>query len=259
MRYFVYHFQVFLLIMMRLNAMFVIAPFFSSDVIPYRMRALLGFFTTLVMFPVVAAQGYTLPGGMAEYSVLVLREVAIGLYIGFLVAVIFSAFQLAAEFFAVQIGFGINEVLDPIGQVSVPLIGQLKNLIGILVFLAINGHHQMIRAIYRSYELAPVLHLDVDSSGSLFRWLLHSFSGMFVVALKIAMPVVITAFLITISMGILAKVAPQMNIMMLGFPFQIVISFSILIIITPMIVRIMQVALERGFTFVTRMLMHWPT
>ncbi|MBN1531650.1 MAG: flagellar biosynthetic protein FliR [Spirochaetes bacterium] len=258
MRYFVYHFQVFLLIMIRLNAMFVIAPFFSSDVIPFRMKILLCFFTTLVIFPVVASQGYRLPGNMAEYSILILREVGIGLYLGFLVAVVFSAFQLAGQFFAVQIGFGINEVLDPLGQVSVPLLGQLKNLIGILVFLAINGHHMMIRAIYRSYDLAPVFQLSVSSSGSLARYLMHSFSGMFVVALKIALPVVVTAFLVTISLGILAKVAPQMNIMMFGFPFQIVVSFGILILATPLIVRVMHVALERTFTFVTRVLVHWP-
>jgi len=259
MQYFVYHFQVFLLIMIRLNAMIVIAPFFSSDVIPFRMKALLCFFTTLVIFPIVAAQGYTLPGSMAEYTILVLREVVIGLYIGFLVAVLFSAFQLAGQLFAVQIGFGISEVLDPIGQVSIPLVGQLTNLIGILVFLAINGHHMLIRAIYRSYELAPVVTLDINTTGSLFRYLMNIFSGMFVVALKIALPVVVTAFLITISLGILAKVAPQMNIMMLGFPFQIAISFGVLILVTPLIVRVMQVALERTFTFVTGVLLHWPT
>ncbi len=259
MRYFVYHFQVFLLIMIRLNAMFVIAPFFSSDVIPFRMKVLLCFFTTLVIFPVVASQGYRLPGNMAEYMLLVFREVAIGLFIGFLVAVIFSAFQLAGQLFAVQIGFGINEVLDPIGQISVPLLGQMKNLIGILVFLAIDGHHTMIRAIYRSYELAPALGMSVSTTGSLLRYLMHSFSGMFIVALKIALPVIVTAFLLTISMGILSKVAPQMNIMMLGFPFQIVVAFGILIVSTPLIVRVIQVALERTFTFVSGVLIHWPT
>jgi flagellar biosynthesis protein FliR len=258
MRYFVYHFQVFLLIMIRMNAMFVIAPFFSSDVIPFRLKMALCFFTSLVIFPVVAAHGYRLPGSMAEYSLLVLREVGIGLYIGFLVAVVFSAFQLAGQLFAVQIGFGINEVLDPLAQVSVPLLGQLKNLVGILVFLAINGHHMMIRSIYRSYELAPVFDLSVSSSGSLVRYMMHAFSGMFVVALKIALPVVVTAFLVTISLGILAKVAPQMNIMMFGFPFQIVVSFGVLILATPLIVRVMHVALERTFNFVTRVLVHWP-
>jgi len=259
MKYFVYHFQAFFLIYIRMNAMIVIAPFFSSGVIPFRMKALLSFFIALVIFPVVAAKGYSLPGNMGAYWLLVMREATIGLYIGFLVTVIFSAFQLSGQFFAVQIGFGINEVLDPIGQVSVPLIGQFKNLIALLVFLAMNGHHFLLDAIYRSYDLAPLIDITRAASGALLKYMLHSFSGMFIIALKIALPVVGTIFLITVSMGILAKVAPQMNIMMLGFPFKIITAFSVLFLITPLIVRIMHVSLERTFTFITRVLLHWPS
>lgn len=258
MYYFVYHFQIFLLIMMRMNAMIMIAPFFSSDVIPFRIKALISFLVTLVIFPMVAAKGYKIPGDMGGYYLLVLQEVAIGLFIGFLVSVIFAAFQLAGEFFAVQIGFGINEVLDPIGQVSVPLVGQFKNLIGLLVLLAMNGHHLMLQGIYRSYELAPVMSVNKVFMGGLLKYMLYTFSGMFVVALKIALPIVGIIFLMEVSLGVLSKVAPQMNIMMLGFPFKIVIAFSVMIVVTPLIVRIMWVSLERAFGFIFKMLAHWP-
>lgn len=258
MEYFVNHFQVFLLIMVRLNAMIIIAPFFSSGVIPFRLKAILSFLITLVIFPAIAAQGYDITGNTGLYYMMIIREVAIGIYIGFLVAIIFSAFQLAGQFFAVQIGFGMSEVLDPLAQVSIPLVGQLKNLIGLLVFLAMNGHHFLIEALYRSYELAPVINMNVASTGKLFQFLMHSFSGMFMVALKIALPVLGVIFLISVSMGVLAKAAPQMNIMMLGFPFKIIVAFGIMLLITPLIVRIMHVSLERTFTFVTRVLHYWP-
>ena len=258
MKYFVYHFQIFLLIMIRLNSMIMIAPLFSSGVIPFRFKALISFLITLVIFPVVTAKGFTIPNEMGEYYLLILREVSIGIYIGFLVSVIFSAFQLSGQFFAVQIGFGISEVLDPIGQVSVPLIGQLKNLMGLLVFLIIYGHHFLIEAIYRSYELAPVVSVSRAFTGGLLKYLMHSFSGMFVVAMKIALPVVGTVFLISVTMGVLGKVAPQMNIMMLGFPFKIIVAFCVLVLITPLIVRIMQVSMERTFKFVSNVLLHCP-
>jgi flagellar biosynthetic protein FliR len=238
--------------------MIVVAPFFSSGVIPFRIKGLMAFLVTLVIFPVVASKGYTLPGNMGEYALVVVREIAIGIFIGFLVTVIFSAFQLSGQYFAVQIGFGINEVIDPLAQISIPLIGQFKNLIGLLVFLAINGHHFMIKAIYRSYELAPVLRLGSASSEGLLKFLIHSFSGMFVIALKIALPVVATVFLITVSLGILAKAAPQMNILMLGFPFKIAVSFGVLILITPLVVRIMHVSLERTFRFISNVILYWP-
>jgi flagellar biosynthetic protein FliR len=81
---------------------------------------------------------------------------------------------------------------------------------------------------------------------------------MFVVAMKIALPVVAIVFLVEVSLGILARVAPQMNIMMLGFPFKIAISFVVLLVITPLIVRIMRVSLERVFSFIFKMVEHWP-
>src|SRR4030042_296093 len=160
MYYFVYHFQVFLLIMMRMNAMIIIAPFFSSDLIPFRIKALISFLITLVIFPMVAAKGYRLPGDMGGYLLMVLQEVSIGLFLGFLVSVIFAAFQLSGQYLSLQVGFGISVVLDPIGQVSVPLEGQFKNLIGLLVLLAMNGHHMMIQGVYRYYDLAPIMSLN---------------------------------------------------------------------------------------------------
>lgn len=259
MKYFVYHFQVFLLILMRLNAMMAVAPFFSSGVIPFRIKALIAFLITLVIFPIVANNMYDIPAAMGGYFLCVIKEILIGIFIGFLVSIIFTAFQLAGQYFAVQIGFGINEVLDPLAQVSIPLIGQLKNLIGLLVFLVINGHHFLIKALYRSYELAPIFTLSKATSEGLLKFLVHSMSGMFVIALKIALPVVATIFLVTISLGILAKAAPQMNILMLGFPFKISVAFGVLILITPLIIRIMHVSLERTFKFISNVLIYWPT
>ncbi len=258
MDFFVYHFQVFLLILLRMSSMMVVAPFYSSAIIPFRMKAALAFMISIVVFPIVAQNGYTLPGDTGGYFLMILQEIAIGIFIGFLVSIIFSAFQLAGQYFAVQIGFGINEVLDPLAQVSIPIIGQIKNLVGLLVFLSINGHHFLVEAVYRSYQLAPVFGISRKFQEGILKYVVYSFSGMFVVAMKIALPVLSVLFLIEVSMGILAKVAPQMNIMMLGFPFKIVISFMVFMITAPLVIRIMQVSLERTFNFMTKVLIHWP-
>ncbi len=237
--------------------MIMIAPFYSSGVIPFRIKAMLSFFITLVIFPGVAST-IKIPGNMGIYYLLVLQEVFIGIYIGFLVSIIFTAFQLSAQYYAAQIGFGINEVLDPVGQVSVPLIGQLKNFVGLLVFLAIDGHHFLIEAIYRSFDLVHGFSLGRAATGGLLKYLIYTFSGMFIVALKISFPIVATAFLITVSMGVLAKAAPQMNIMMFGFPFQIIAGFGLLALTSPLIIRVMQVAIERSFKLLTGVMQHWP-
>jgi flagellar biosynthetic protein FliR len=258
MQYFVNNFQAFLLVLVRINAMIMIAPFFSSGVIPFRMKALLSFMVSLVVFPVISSGALKIPDSMGYYYLLVIQHALIGILIGFMISIIFTAFQLSGQYFAVQIGFGINEVLDPMAQVSVPLIGQLKNMIGLLLFLAISGHHFMIEAVFRSFELAPLFGLSQAATGGILKLMVHSFSGMFMIALKMALPVVATIFLVTVSMGVLAKVAPQMNIMMLGFPFKIIVAFAILVISAPLVIRIMRVALERGFELITGMLRNWP-
>ncbi|MCL1834212.1 MAG: flagellar biosynthetic protein FliR [Leptospirales bacterium] len=257
MEFFVNNFQAFFLILVRINAMIMIAPFFSSGVIPFRLKAMLSFFITLIIFPVIA-QTIKVPGSMGLYYLLVLQEVMIGIFIGFLVSVIFASFQLSAQYYAAQIGFGINDVLDPVGQVSVPLIGQLKNFIGLIVFITMEGHHFLIEAICRSFELAPVFGVSKSAAGGYLKYLVYSFSGMFIIALKISLPIVATAFLITVTMGLLAKAAPQMNIMMFGFPFQIIIGFSLLMITSPLIIRVMHVAIERTFKLLNGILLHWP-
>ena len=258
MEYFVTNFQAFLLVLVRINAMIMIAPFFSSGVIPFRMKAMLSFFIALVIFPVISAGVIKVPSSMGLYYLLVLQEAVIGIFIGFLVSIVFAAFQVSGQYYAAQIGFGINEVFDPLAQVSVPLIGQLKNFIGILVFLMINGHHFMIEAVCRSFELAPLFGVSKAATGGYLKYISYSFSGMFIVALKIALPIVAVSFLITVSMGVLAKAAPQMNIMMLGFPFQIFAAFMLLIVTTPLIIKIMQVGIERSFKMLTNILLHWP-
>jgi flagellar biosynthetic protein FliR len=257
MQYFVNNFQAFLLILVRINAMIMVAPFFSSGVIPFRIKAILSFFITLVVFPVTVSH-VKVPGNMGLFYLLVIQEVMVGIFIGFLISVIFASFQLSAQYYAAQIGFGINEVLDPVGQVSVPLIGQLKNFLGLIVFLAINGHHFLIEAICRSFELAPGFGAGSSATGGFLKYMVYAFSGMFIVALKIALPILATAFLISVTMGILAKAAPQMNIMMFGFPFQIVAGFALLVFTAPLIIRIMQVAMERSFKLLTGILNHWP-
>ena len=149
-------------------------------------------------------------------------------------------------------------MMDPLSQISVPLIGQLKNMVALLIFLVVSGHHFLIKAIYRSYELAPLIAISGGGASDLMKFLVHSMTGMFIIALKIALPVMGTIFLVSVSLGVLAKAAPQMNILMLGFPLKIIVAFGVLIVITPMIIRIMHVSLERTFKFISGVLIYWP-
>lgn len=230
-------FQLLLLIMMRMLGMIVVAPFFSSVLIPMRIKAILAFGITMVIFPILSEQMViSIPESMIEYTILIINEVIVGLTIGLVVAIIFGVFQLAGQFFSIQMGFGISEVFDPLSQIHVPLVGQFLALFGTLIFFLVHGHIVLIEAVHESYIKVPVLDI-VKSSGPLSQVMIDAFTSMFSVALKISLPIIGTLFIVSLCMGLLAKFAPQMNILMLGFPIYITIGFMMLILLLPFILE----------------------
>jgi len=238
-------FQFFLLIMMRMLGMMAIAPFFSSVFIPMKVKAMLALGITLIIYPLLSQEmPMEIPDNFIDYGILVMNELVVGLSIGLVISVIFTAFQLAGQFFSIQMGFGISEVFDPMSQIHVPLMGQFLSLFGTLIFLYIGGDLMLIEGIFESYYKVPVLDI-VKSSGPLSETIIRFFTDMFTIALKISLPIIGTLFIVTLCMGLLAKFAPQMNILMLGFPIYITVGFIILILIMPSI-------LENGITFLER-------
>ncbi|MBI4777451.1 flagellar type III secretion system protein FliR [Candidatus Desantisbacteria bacterium] len=231
-------FQGFLLVFARISGIFVISPFFGSLSIPLRIKAGLALFMALLMFPVV---NHTLPhlsGNVGEYYILVISEVLIGIIIGFFCTIIMSAFQVSGEFYSVQMGFGFVNTIDPFSQVEQPIIGQIIGLFAMLIFLTVGGHHLIITAVFNSYEAVPIFSLK--ASHLVYDKTVAVFCGMFLTALKIAMPIMGVLFLVSLSMGLMAKVAPMMNIMALGWATTIVIGVGILILIMPLIGQVAQ-------------------
>ena len=146
--------RLFLLVFFRIIAMVELAPLLSSSSIPQIAKIGFSFFTAAAVFPSVLASSYAIPANAVDYALLVLGEVAIGLLIGFLLNLIFSAFQLAGQFFSLQMGFGASEVFDPLSQVEIPLMGEFLNLVAMLVFIAISGTGKFL--LVGVHALVPV-------------------------------------------------------------------------------------------------------
>ena len=238
MEYFINNFQVLLLIFMRLLGLFVIAPFFSSFLIPIRYKILFAIIFTIIVFPVLTEFNPSIPDHVINYGLMLASQMMIGLVLGFIVTIIFTAFQLTAQFYHFQMGFGINQVFDPLANIQVPILSQLQYLLAILVFVSIRGHHLLLKALFESYKIIPVVEFSNVKTMEFFALnLSRIFGSMFVLALKIAFPLIATMFLVSLTLGLLAKASPQMNIFMLGFPLQIGIGLISLIIVMPFIIE----------------------
>ncbi len=220
----------FVLLLTRISGMVMTAPVFGGNYIPNQIKVGFSLILTLVFLPVLAPEGIPDQQFM-NILLFAFMELMVGVAVGLLANLVFSAIQIAGQLLDVQMGFMMARVMDPQYEEQVPVIGQFKFMLAILVFLAINGHHMLIRAIYESYDNLPVGQLVNLGEGGIF--LNEMFSTVFVLALQVSAPALGTLFLTNIALGILARTIPQMNVFIIGFPVKIFIGFLALLLLMP--------------------------
>lgn len=182
------------------------------------------------------------PLSLAGLSVTV-QQVLIGLAMGFTLQLVFGALMIAGESIAMTMGLGFASMVDPTNGVNVPVISQLFIIVGTLLFLALGGHLMLIQLVVSSFETMPIATTGVsrDSFYALAAW----GSQMFIGALWVAIPALVSMLVITLSMGVMTRAAPQLNIFSVGFPVTMFAGFIILILTLPgFLPRINQMMLQ---------------
>ncbi|KGE73538.1 flagellar biosynthetic protein FliR [Spirochaeta lutea] len=224
----------FFLIFARIFALLSVAPLVSSSGIPGLVRSALALMTSFVVFPVVTASSQVIVTGISLlWIALLIGEILIGLIYGFLIQLVYSAFQTAGQFFSMQMGFGASQVFDPLAQVEVPLMGQFFNLAAMFIFLTTQGMQKLfIGGIQYSFRTIRAQDFLLIREG-LMSALVGSVGKLFQQALVLSFPILGTLFLVSLTMGLLAKAAPQMNLLMLGFPIAIFVAFMVIFIVLP--------------------------
>ncbi|AOZ94235.1 flagellar biosynthetic protein FliR [Paenibacillus crassostreae] len=226
-------FPIFLLIFCRITSFFVVAPIFSSNGVPNTLKIGLSFFISLLIY-LTYGVNQTITEDMT-YVLLIISEVMVGLLLGFVGYLLITVVQIAGSFIDIQIGFGMANVLDPLTGASVPLIGNFKYMIAMLLFLSMDGHLQLIDAIFHSYEWVPISndYFMKLYNGSISEFLVRTFSQSFVLAFQMSAPLVVALFLTDVGLGFLAKTAPQFNIFVIGIPVKIFLGLAMLVLIVP--------------------------
>ena len=239
--------QLFFLLFVRVIAMIQVAPLLSSSSIPALVRVALALLSSALVFPMVNAAGYPIPDNGLAYAMLVIGEAMIGIITGFILSLVYAAFQTAGQMFSLQMGFGASQVFDPLAQIEIPLLGQFLNIVAMFVFVFTQGFQKMfLTGVYYSFQSIRAADLVVMRE-DLIATLLHGLSGLFQNALIIAFPILGTLFLVQIVMGLLAKAAPQMNLLMMGFPISIGVAFLIMLVTIPFIMEGFDRLLTAGF------------
>ncbi len=219
-------FQSLVLILMRVSPILFLMPVLSSRSLPGLLKAGLTLTVSLILLPLVQVDPGLLPSEPVQFGFLMAAELMIGLILGLSVKIIFAAIQLGGEVAGFQMGLGLANVMDPQSDVNAPILSQFFYLVSLVVFLAIDGHHWFFRALHQSFLLLRPGEIHLHEG--LYRHFLGLLGSLFGVAVKVAAPVMAVLIFTHIGLGILAKAAPQINILMTSFPLTLAIGFLFL-------------------------------
>ena len=216
----------FFFVFIRVGAMFLYAPILGSSSTPAKLKISLILVMSFLIFPLLLEVQLPNPKEPFTFGLYMLSEILIGLIISYVAKLIFTAVQISGTLIDFQMGFGVVNVVDPQTEAQVSITSQFLNIISILLFLALDGHHFLINAVVQSFEL--INPNTFNFSAGTMQFVLDIFSSAFTVAIKIAAPVVAGLFLVSVALGLVARTVPQMNVFIVGFPLQIGIGLIIL-------------------------------
>ena len=226
----------------RVLALLAAAPVLGQTRIPMRVRIGLGVAIVLAISPSLPAMPQIAPGS-AEGMLVLAYQIVIGLAIGFSLRLVFTAVEMAGDLVGLQMGLGFAMFYDPGNVQHTPILGQFMSLLATLVFLAINGHLLVISILAQSFDALPIT--PGPLSGGLFRTLAQHGAIVFIAGLQLALPLIVTMLVVNLSLGVLTRSAPQLNIFAVGFPVTLGVGLVGVLFTLPMMEAPFVMALER--------------
>jgi len=213
----------------RLSAFFAAAPLFSMRSVPVQVKLGFSALCALIVLPPINPQwdleSWLVLAGLA------LHEVVVGLLLAWVVVLVFAIMTFAGHFVDVPLGFGMASVFDPALGGQVPVFSQFYYIVAALIFLGLNAHLWVIQAVQQSFAVVPFgVGLQLEPT---FALLISLTTQMFVIGLKLALPVMATILLTDIALAIVIRAVPQINVFVLGFPIKIMVGLAVVLFSIP--------------------------
>lgn len=226
----------FFLVLVRIIAFFISGPFFSLSNIPATVKIGLSFMIALTIFPLVGPEHGVSPLDDWAYIFALVRETLVGLVIGYTSGLLLTALVYAGSLMDIHIGFFMSQIFDPLSGSMAGILSRFMYLFGMAAMLAINGHHLIIAALVQSFTIVPLNTAQVTGTTALF--MIKVFAQVLTIGVQIAAPLLAVMLIIDVTMGLIARTAPQINVFMLGFPVKIIAGLITLSVMVPILVRI---------------------
>ena len=223
--------QMFFLVFLRVGAIMMTVPIFDSRNIPLLFKAGLAFSVSIVAFPLLNLNDVPFITDVIPFGIGVIAEVILGVIIGLSVRMVFSGIQLAGQLAGFQMGLAIANVMDPVTSTQASILAQINNLIAMLIFLSMDAHHWLFRALVESFRMVPPFNIEFGSS--VIVQLIGLGGKLFVVAIQVAAPIMAALLLTSVVFGLMARTVPQMNVFIVAMPLKIIVGLLFLALSLP--------------------------
>lgn len=215
----------FLLVLCRVSGLFLLAPVFSSRMLPARIRLTMAIAITLAIMP-IATHGQPIPAATGTVVLMSMKELAAGLLFAFPMAVVMAGVEAGSGLLDTIVGFSFAAVLDPVNNQQTAILGQFYGLFALMVFLLGGGDHVMIGGLAASYRTLPIGH--TPALGAVAANALDVFAQVFAIGLEMAAPALVALVITDAALGLVSRAVPQMNVFVVGLPAKLLVGFGVI-------------------------------
>ncbi|MBU0579850.1 MAG: flagellar biosynthetic protein FliR, partial [Candidatus Margulisbacteria bacterium] len=247
---------VFMLILTRIIGLFLVAPLFSDRSISRAFKIGLVIWITIVLWYVVPVDIDKMPTSGVAYGFAVFQELLVGLFLGTIPQILFAGVRAMGEIVGMQMGLSVATTFNPSEGGQESLLTKFFANIMLLLLLIIDGHHLLLAAIRKSFDVLPLLNTwNFMQSG---QYIAEMAGAIFAIGISLAAPIILIIFLLDFAFGLVSRVAPQVNVFMLGFQLKPPLGEIVTILITPLLMERMVYLLGRMVNELTQLfyLMH---
>ncbi len=228
----------FVVVLVRTAAILSALPLLGARNVPRRIKVTLAAGVAIVLTPVVNI--HFVPNWLQPLTLLMglTAEMFIGLALGLATRLLMASVELAGQVMGFQVGFGFAQAVDPATQLQTPVFGQLLTVFATLLYFQLDGHHLILLALGSSFALIPPFGAHLQAP--LLVDIVQLMQGTMTTGLKLALPVIGVTLLIHLTMGLLGRLVPQMNVLITSFPITISVGLLVLGFGLPMMALILQ-------------------
>lgn len=237
----------------RISGLMLFCPFFGSDAVAAPLKAAFTLLLVILLHPVQGPAGLALEKsllaspGVWPWAHLAIEEVLIGLLLGLVANFLFEGVLMAGQILGVQIGYSLANVFDPQTQADLPVLSEFHQLAALLIFLQLDVHHWLLRAIVRSFAYLPAggFAMTLAATGGL----LHAAGGIFLSGVQIAAPSLVATLVVDVTLGFLGKASPQLPVMFIGIALKNLVGLTVLLGAMAYWPRVFQQQFAQGIHF----------